>query len=129
MKHMLKFNIRYFAMAVLIFIIEVLIALYVKDRFIRPYGGDVLVVILIYCFVKSFFDFPIAPLSLGVLVFAFVIEILQCIKIVEKLGLEKSVIARTVMGTSFAWMDILAYIVGIGMVLFVEKVMLKKELV
>lgn len=129
MKHILRFNIRYFVMTVLIFIIEVLIALYVKDRFIRPYGGDVLVVILIYCFVKSFFDFPIAPLALGVLIFAFVIEILQYIKIVEKLGLEKSVVARTVIGTSFAWMDILSYIVGIGIVLVVERVVLKKQLV
>ena len=126
---MVTFNRNYFSLAIFIFIIEVLIALFVNDRFIRPYGGDVLVVILIYCFVKSFFDFPIAPVALGVLLFAFVLEILQYIKIVEKLGLEKSVIARTVMGTSFAWMDILAYIVGIGMVLFVEKVMLKKELV
>ncbi len=126
---MIKFNIRYFALAALIFIIEVIIALYVKDRFIRPYGGDVLVVVLMYCFVKSFFDFPVAPLALSVLIFAFVIESLQYIKIMEKLGLEKSALARTVIGTSFAWMDILSYIAGIGMVLLVENVVLKKELV
>ena len=125
----MAFNRNYFSLAIFIFIIEVLLALFVNDRFIRPYGGDVLVVILIYCFVKSFFDFPIAPVALGVLLFAFVLEILQYIKIVEKLGLEKSAIARTVIGTSFAWMDILSYIVGIGIVVFVEKVVFKKELV
>ena len=125
----MAFNRNYFNLAIFIFIIEVLIALFVNDRFIRPYGGDVLVVILIYCFVKSFFGFPIAPVALGVLLFSFVLEILQSIKIVEKLGLEKSAIARTVIGTSFAWMDILSYIVGIGIVLFVEKVVLKKELI
>lgn len=125
---MMKFNIRYFAMAVMLFVIEVFIAVYVKDRFIRPYGGDVLVVILMYCFVKSFFDFPIAPMALCVLIIAFVMEVLQYIHIVEKLGLEKSALARTVVGTSFAWMDIFAYIMGIGIVLFVEKVVLRKEL-
>ncbi len=32
----------------LVFIIEVLIALYMHDAFIRPYGGDILAVILVY---------------------------------------------------------------------------------
>ena len=31
-----------------LFIVETLIALFVRDAFIRPYMGDVLVVILIY---------------------------------------------------------------------------------
>ena len=35
----------------LIFCIEVLIALYVRDNFIRPYVGDMLVVVLVYSFV------------------------------------------------------------------------------
>lgn len=33
---------------------EVLIALYVRDRFIRPYVGDMLVVVLVYSFVRIF---------------------------------------------------------------------------
>ena len=32
-----------------LFVVETLIALFVRDAFIRPYMGDVLVVILIYC--------------------------------------------------------------------------------
>ena len=46
---MLTFNPRYFLVAVALFITEVLIALYVRDDFIRPYVGDFLVVILVYC--------------------------------------------------------------------------------
>jgi uncharacterized paraquat-inducible protein A len=38
----------------LIFCIEVLIALYVRDNFIRPYVGDMLVVVLVYSFVRIF---------------------------------------------------------------------------
>jgi len=125
---MLRFNRNYFALAVLLFAIEVLIALFVHDNFVRPYLGDVLVVILIYCFIKSFIDLREFTLALGVLLFAFAIELLQYIKIVNILGLEKSNLARTVMGTSFAWLDMLAYVVGIGMVLVAEKQVLKKTI-
>ena len=38
----------------ILLIIEVLIALFVHDAFIRPYIGDVLVVIVIYTFVRIF---------------------------------------------------------------------------
>ncbi len=126
---MLTFNKNYFAFATLIFIIEVLIALFVQDNFVRPYVGDVLVVILIYCFVRSFLQVPIIPLALSVLVFSFTIEILQYIRIVEILGLENSQLARTVMGTSFAWIDLLAYVIGVSIVLGVEKYLLRKDIV
>lgn len=117
----LTFNKNYFGLALLLFVVEVLIALFVRDNFVRPYLGDVLVVILIYCFVRSFLQVPVFTLSIGVLVFSFTIEFLQYINIIEMLGLEKSTIVRTVIGTSFAWMDLLAYLVGILMVIFVEK--------
>ncbi len=123
---MLRFNRNYFALAFLLFMIEVLIAMFVQDNFVRPYLGDVLVVILIYCFIKSFIDLQEFTLALGVLLSAFAIEFLQYIKIVNILGLEKSNLARTVMGTSFAWLDMLAYVVGVGLVLVVEKQVLKK---
>ena len=125
---MLTFNKNYFGFAILIFTVEVLIALYVHDAFVRPYLGDVLVVILIYCFLKSFFKLPVLTVALFVLVFSFTIELLQFLNIVEKLGLEKSKLARTVIGTSFAWMDLLTYVLGIVFVLLVEKYGLKKEI-
>lgn len=94
----------------------------------RPYVGDVLVVILIYSFIKSFLNLPEVELALGVLVFAFTIEFFQYIKVVNLLGWEDSNLARTVRGTSFAWLDMLAYVVGVGFVLIVEKQWLKKTL-
>ncbi len=125
---MITFNKNYFGLASLIFGIEVLIAFYVTDNFVRPYLGDVLVVILIYCFLKSFLKLPVLIAALLVLAFSFAIEYLQFLHIVEKLGLEKSKMARTVIGTSFGWIDLLAYIVGIAIVLIVEKYWLKKEI-
>ena len=124
---MLKFNSTYFKLASLIFIIETLIALYVHDTIIRPYFGDVLVVILIYCFIKSFLDVKVIPTAVFVLLFSFTIEFLQYLNIVEKLGLQNSKIARTVIGTSFSWMDILTYIIGVFVVIFVEYFLRKEK--
>nr|WP_294776740.1 DUF2809 domain-containing protein [uncultured Flavobacterium sp.] len=119
---MLRFNRTYLLLTVLLFVTEVCIALYVHDNFIRPYLGDVLVVILIYCFVKSFLKISVTKAAIGVLLFAFTIETLQYLAIVEKLGLEKNKIARVVIGTSFSWEDILAYIAGIIVVILAEKI-------
>lgn len=119
---MLKFSRSYFFSAVLIFGIEVLIALFAHDRVIRPYIGDLLVVVLIYCFIKSFLDIPVLKAALFVLLFSYAIEILQYFNLVERLGLQHSKIASTVIGTSFAWLDLMAYTVGIGLVMYLEKI-------
>ncbi len=125
---MLTFNKNYFGVAILIFFIEILIALYVNDSIVRPYFGDVLVVILMYCFLKSFLQLSVLTVSIAVLLFSFTIEFLQYLNIVATLALEKSKIARTVIGTSFSWIDLLTYIIGITIVLGVEKYWLKKEI-
>lgn len=125
---MLTFNKSYFGIAILIFFIEVLIALFVNDTFVRLYLGDVLVVILIYCFLKSFLELPVFPIAVFVLIFSFTIEFFQFLNIVEKLHLEKSRIARTVIGTSFSWIDLLTYVAGIVVVIVVEKYWFKKEI-
>lgn len=118
---MLRFNLRYFSAAILLFIIEVLIALYVHDAIIRPYIGDVLVVILIYCFVKSFVNTPIVPTAIAVLLFSYLIETLQYFQYVKLLGLQDSHLANVVMGNYFAWTDMLAYTIGIVVVLIAER--------
>lgn len=123
---MLQFNKQYFLFTVILFVIEVLIATYIKDKFIRPYIGDVLVVILIYCFVKTFIKVAVIPAAIGVLLFAFTIEALQYIKIIEILGLENSKLAKIIIGTSFAWADIFAYIAGFIIILIPEKVIINQ---
>lgn len=119
---MLKFHPIYFVFAVALFVIEVLIAMYAHDDIIRPYVGDVLVVILIYCSVKAFLNTQLFSTALATLLFSYFIETLQYFKIVNRLGLQHSKLARTVIGTSFAWMDILAYTVGIAIVICTEMI-------
>lgn len=117
---MLRLNTRYLLYATILFIIEVLIALYVHDNFVRPYVGDYLVVMLMYAFVRAFVASDLRLTLLGVLMFSYVIEILQYLNIVERLGLGSNELARTVIGTSFHWYDILAYTLGILTVLWME---------
>lgn len=117
---MLTFTKKYAALTALLFVIEVLIALCVRDRFVRPYLGDVLVVILLYCFVRTFTTLPVVAVATGVLLFSFTIEWLQYMDVIEKLGLEKSTLARTVIGTSFSWNDLLAYVAGFVIILMAE---------
>lgn len=118
---MLTFNPRFFLLAFVLFVIEVLIALFVHDRFVRPYVGDYLVVILIYCAVRTFIIAPPFKVAIGVLLFSFIIEVLQYIKIVDRLGLAESQFAMTVIGSGFSWLDILAYALGIITVLIIER--------
>ncbi|MBP6385715.1 MAG: DUF2809 domain-containing protein [Pseudarcicella sp.] len=121
MNSLLKFNKLYFYLAVFLFAIEIIIAKFAHDRFIRPYVGDVLVVILIYCIIKSFLNTPILGTALSVLAFSFVVEGLQYLKILNILGLQHSKFATLIIGTTFAWNDIIAYIIGIIIVVLFEK--------
>jgi len=118
----ITFNKKYALFTLILFITEICIALFIKDKFIRPYFGDLLVVILIYCFIKSFFVVPIFKTAIAVLLFAFLVEFLQYLQLIEILGLEHSKLAKIIMGSSFNWMDIVMYTCGIMIVLFIEKI-------
>ena len=117
----MRFNLYYFYWAAFLGITEVYIAIFIDDNFIRPYGGDFLVVILIYAFIRAFFKYSMTKTAVGVLLFSFLVEILQHFKIVEVLGLETYPLARTIVGTSFSWEDFIAYSLGIAVTLAAEK--------
>jgi hypothetical protein len=119
----LRFNWLYLSLTILLFVTEVLIAIYLNDRFIRPYVGDFLVVILIYCFVRSFIQAPVVPVALAVLIFSYVVETLQYFNFVKLIGLGHSRIANIIIGNYFTWSDILSYTLGIGFTILLEKVL------
>lgn len=123
---MFVFNIKYFVATVLLFIIEVLIAMYVQDAFVRPYVGDFLVVILMYCFIKSFLKLSALSVAGFVLLFSFTIECLQYLHFVERLGLGQFKLVKIILGSSFAWMDLVAYLAGIIVVIIIEKIAEKR---
>lgn len=117
---MLRFNPRFFGFTLVLFVIEVLIALYVHDNFVRPYVGDYLVVMLLYCGVRTFINASPLKIALAVLLFAYLIELLQYFHLVDRLGLAGNTIARTVIGYGFEWLDLLAYTLGVITILLLE---------
>lgn len=117
---MFKFNPKYFYTTVLIFVIEVFIGAFVRDTFIRPFVGDVLVVVLIYCFIKSFWRIR-SNVAIGfVFVFACIVEALQYLNIIDMLGIRQYKLLVIILGSSFDWHDIIAYAVGSAIVLWWE---------
>jgi len=108
----ITFNKHYFFIFLLLFAAEILIAVYLKSGFIRHTFGDFLVVILMYCFVKSFI--PIKPiyLAVGVLVFSFIVEFLQLFNTLKFLGLEQNSLANIILGNTFNLSDLVAYTLG-----------------
>jgi len=108
----MKKRIMYAAVFLILMVIEVLIALFVHDRFVRPYVGDMIVVVVVYCFVRIWIPERVCLMPLCVFLFAVCVEVLQYFRIVEVLGVENNAFLRTVIGTSFAWEDILCYAVG-----------------
>ncbi|HEX8270441.1 MAG TPA: DUF2809 domain-containing protein [Flavobacterium sp.] len=123
----MKFELKYFIAAIAFFVIEVCIALYVFDDFVRPYLGDVLVVVLLYCAIKAVFRISYNIALLYVLLFAIFVEFLQYINFVEQVELQEYKLARVVIGTSFSWIDIFCYTLGILAVFAVEKARLGRN--
>ena len=105
----------YLLATVLIFLLELFIALFVRDAFIRPYVGDMLVVVLVYTCVRVLFPEKPRLLPLYVFLFAAGVEALQGMRIVELLGLQNNRFFSVLIGTTFDWKDIVCY--GVGCVL------------
>ena len=121
MLSLFHFRTVYFIAFLILLTTEILIALLVQDTIIRPYIGDLLVVILLYCFIKSFFATPVFTTVIAVLAFAFLVELLQYFNIVQWLGLEHSKAARIIIGSSFEWKDLMAYVAGAAVVILFER--------
>jgi len=118
----------YLAITILLMIVEIVIAKTLKSGFIRGFVGDVLVVILIYTFLRVFIKKRTRGLGvfipLGVFSFACIVEFLQYINILKWLGLDSIQFFRTWCGSVFDWGDILAYGIGAAIAMLWEFFML-----
>ena len=111
----------YLLVTICLLFIEIAIALFVKDKIIRPYIGDLLVVILIYAFVKIWISNREILVAICVFVFACFIELLQYFHIVEVLGLDDNKVATVIIGSKFNTLDIVMYLMGTIVVILTEK--------
>lgn len=117
----LRFDLKSFLIFLLIFVIEVFIALYVRDSIIRPYGGDVLVVMLMYYFFKSFIKINPLYLAGAVLLIAYAVETGQYFNLVDIIGMQDNKIMRIIVGSSFSWGDIFAYTIGAVICIIIDR--------
>lgn len=115
------FNKKYLFPTVILFIIEVCIALFIQDRLIRPFVGDVLVVGLIYCFFRIFLNISYRKIALGVFLFACLIEVLQYFDYVALLQMENNRVISVILGRTFEWIDFIAYFTGFLIIILIEK--------
>lgn len=99
-----------------ILLIEILIALFVRDRFIRPYGGDILVTVLLCCLCRIVSPQKPKRMPLYVFLFALCVEIGQYFDFVTLLGLGDNRFFSILLGSTFSFADIICY--GIGCILF-----------
>jgi hypothetical protein len=106
--------------ALILFVVEVLIALFVKGGFVRPYLGDVLAVMLVYAVLGAVTPLGMAAALCAALGIALVIELAQALNLIGALDLADNQLARVVLGGAFDMLDMAAYVAGGMVVLAVE---------
>jgi hypothetical protein len=118
--HFALLNAPYAVIAVVLFVIEALIAMFVTDGFVRGYLGDVLVVALIYAALRAVTRLGVTgalAMTLGV---ALLVEVGQALGVLRALGLADNRLAAIVFGGVFDVLDIAAYLAGGALVMIVE---------
>ena len=108
----LRFSAKNGLKSLVCFIALVVIALYVRDSFIRPTVGDVLVVVWLYYFLASLFSMLVNWLVSLVVLIAFAVELGQWLQVAAWLGIEPPSPLAVILGATFDWKDLLAYCIG-----------------
>ena len=120
-----KFNKNYFLFFIALIIIEIGV-LYTKG-FIRHTLGDFLIVITLYCLAMSFIKTSFLKAAIFVLILSFGIELIQLTNFLNYFHIENSTIAKTIFGNTFSYQDLIAYTLGIGLVILVERKRIKNN--
>lgn len=123
---MLCFRKGYFLTACGLLLLEIFIALYMHDRFIRPYAGDFLATIFVYCLLRSIVRASAGQLVVVALAFSYLIEGMQYINLLDRLDWHSRA-ARVIFGSHFEWSDMLAYTLGALLVTGIEYARLSEQ--
>ena len=105
--------------AALVLMLEVLIGAFVHDAWIRPYGGDGRVTVLLCCIVRAVS--PDRPKHAAVWVFFFsvLVELIQLLRLPAWFGLQGTV-WEIALGATFDVKDIICYFAGCVLFRLVE---------
>lgn len=104
--------------------VEVSIALFINDSFVRPYVGDMLVTLLLCCLCRIVVPGKVRLLPLFVFIFATCVEIGQYFDLVGLLGLADNRILSIALGRTFSWIDIVCYGVGCVAAFLLDQIIL-----
>mgnify|MGYP003669856303 CR=1 FL=1 len=115
-----RFKTKYFLIFLLLLMVEIAIAIFLKEGFIRYTVGDFLVVILMYCFFKSVIKMKSHHMAIATLFIAYSIEFLQLANIIQFLGLQEYKSVELVLGNHFSVQDLIAYSLGVMFILFLD---------
>lgn len=110
----------FFASTLLLLSSEICIAAFFTKGFIRHTFGDYLVVILMYCAIRSFIKTKPIYVAITVLIIAFGIEFLQLYNLLDYLNLRDSNFAVLVLGSTFEISDLIAYSLGIITIFLID---------
>lgn len=106
-------KLKYLLLCLTTFILCVIIVLIFSSHgFIRGFLGDLVIVILLFSLVKTFYLFSNLKLAIAVVLFAYLIEFTQYIKIIPLLGFKENFITKIIFGSIFDPFDLLAYTLG-----------------
>ena len=105
---------------------EIFIALFINDSFIRPYIGDVLVIILICAFLRIFVPEKPKLLPLYATVFGITVEFLQYFDFASYLGAESNRFISIFLGRTFDVKDIFCYAAG-GFLFFAAELISRRK--
>lgn len=111
----LEFNKTFALISILTFIIGIVL-FFVSTGFVRNYLGDVLVVIFLYSLLSSFLDVRPVYKAVVIFVIALAIELLQLF-----LSVSENAAQQLILGSSFDPWDIIAYIIGLALIVGVNK--------
>ena len=121
MSNKFTFRKNYLFLFLFFVLVEFIIASFFHDDFVRPFVGDAVVPVLFYTLFSIFLKVPKNRILFWVLMFCFFVEITQYFKLINILGWQHSTAAILFLGTSFSWLDMITYVIGAGVVYFVEK--------
>jgi hypothetical protein len=125
----MTFRPNYLLVAAALFVVEAAIARgYIPGAFVRNSVGDVLVIPLLYCFLRGATKAsPSVALAVG-LAAGLTAEVLQYLHLADLLGLKKGSLPYVVLGNTFSWSDLVMYSIGGVLAAWLDVRLLQKHL-
>ncbi|HMX55117.1 MAG TPA: DUF2809 domain-containing protein [Leptospiraceae bacterium] len=116
-------RILYFCLSILTLLAGVWILKNPQYTLVRGTAGDILVVCLMFFLFKILRDFESKKLAALLFLFACFVESLQYFHFADWLGLERGLL-RTMLGSTFDFADIAAYLAGAVFSVLVDRVVI-----